>query len=563
MKRLIITLLIALSISTSAQSASRSELMAAAKQAQSASEGGSASDDTVKANWQSSNYGPVQNQQTTRDDADIHPFGYSLFQGGFRGLRSDGLNPNYRILPGDQVTIKTWGAFEMERTLPVDAQGNIFLPSIGPVNVKGIPNSRLNTVVSAAIRKTYSDKVRVYTNLQGVQPISVFVAGFVENPGRYSGVPSDSALMFLDQAGGIDDQLGSYREISLLRDGKVISQLDLYQYMLEGELKHPQLQQGDTLLVTKRKPTVVVKGDIGRTFRFELKNSKTQGEEILALTQLDPAVTHVLQRGTRNKEWIAHYLSLQDFTTADIADGDELVFVGDSKDQQIVVKLEGAFTGQSNFVLPKNTTLAELLTSVAVDPQETNYQQISLSRVSVAERQKKALDESLRRLEATYLGASSSTAEESAIRVREAELISQFVQKASQIEPDGTMVVTNQGELTDIRLQDGDVIRLPERSSTVLITGEVFVPQSIVFTPGKTALDYIDASGGFSQHANEDNILIVRQNGEVVSAKDFAVQAGDQILVLPKAATKNLQLASTLTQILYQIAVSAKVIMDL
>ncbi|WP_432490743.1 hypothetical protein, partial [Flavonifractor plautii] len=76
-----------------------------------------------------------------------------------------------------------------------------------------------------------------------------------------------------------------------------------------------------------------------------------------------------------------------------------------------------------------------------------------------------------------------------------------------------------------------------------------------VFTPGKTALDYIDASGGFSQHANEDNILIVRQNGEVVSAKDFAVQAGDQILVLPKAATKNLQLASTLTQILYQIAV--------
>ncbi|MGZ7274499.1 hypothetical protein ACXWPL_09705, partial [Streptococcus pyogenes] len=83
-----------------------------------------------------------------------------------------------------------------------------------------------------------------------------------------------------------------------------------------------------------------------------------------------------------------------------------------------------------------------------VDPQETNYQQISLSRVSVAERQKKALDESLRRLEATYLGASSSTAEESAIRVREAELISQFVQKASQIEPDGTMVVTNQGELT-------------------------------------------------------------------------------------------------------------------
>lgn len=521
-------------------------------------------DDAARSQWQSTHYGPIQSQQVgpTEQEQSIKPFAAELFQGGFRGLRSDGLNANYRLLPGDQVTLRVWGAVEIDRVLPVDTQGNIFIPTVGPVKVQGVTHSQLNQVVSAAIRQTYSKQVKVYTNLQGVQPVSVFVAGFVKSPGRYSGVPSDSALMFLDQANGIDDQLGSYRNIRLLRDGKVLAELDLYQYMLHGELAHPQLQDGDTLLVAPRGASVLVTGDIGRPYRFELP-PQAQGMAILELAQLSPAVTHVLQRGTRSQNPIAHYLTLNEFKQQAVANGDELVFVADSKDQQIVVQLEGTFTGQSNFVLPKNTTLMELLNSVAINPMETDYRQISLRRVSVAERQKQALEESLRRLEATYLGAPSSTAEESAIRVKEAELISRFVQQARQIEPDGTMVVTSQNQLVDVRLQDGDVITLPKRSNTVIITGEVFVPKSVVYLAGRNVLDYIDSAGGFSQHADKKRILIVRQNGEVLAASDAAVQPGDEILVLPVASTKNLQLAATLTQILYQVAIAAKVVLDL
>ena len=128
------------------------------------------------------------------------------------------------------------------------------------------------------------------------------------------------------------------------------------------------------------------------------------------------------------------------------------------------MQLEGKFKGPTYYVLPKGTTLVELLNAVPVNPVETDYKNVSLRRISIAERQKEALEESLRRLEMTYLGAASATSEEAAIRIREAELISQFVERARETEPNGRLVVTRNDALVDIRLQDGDIITLPEKN---------------------------------------------------------------------------------------------------
>lgn len=508
----------------------------------------------------SGTYGPVLSEQRQNN---LTPFGADLFAGGFRGLRADGLNPDYRILPGDQVTLRLWGAVEMDRVLPVDAQGNIFIPAIGPVRVQGVTHGQLDAVVRNAVRGVYPENVNVYTNLQGVQPVSVFVTGFVNKPGRYVGVPSDSVLYLLDQASGIDEALGSYRNILLKRDGEVIARLDLYDFLLNGRLEHPQLQDGDTVLVQRRGPAITVLGDVGQPHIFELPRGPLTGAMLTDIVPLLPGVSHALIRGTRGTEPHSTYLELSGFERARIADGDEVLFLADERSNSLVIQLEGAYLGRSYYVVPKGTSLLEVLNAVAVDPEETAYESISIRRESVAERQKVALDDSLRRLETTYLGASSSTAEESAIRVREAELISRFVKEARKVEPNGRLVVANEGKLVDIRLQDGDVITLPRRTDSVLISGEVYIPQSLVYVPGKSVSDYIDAAGGFSQHADEDTILIARQNGEVRGAGEVPLRPGDQILVLPKVETKNLQIASTVTQILYQIAVATKVALDL
>tara|TARA_Y100001001_G_scaffold163790_1_gene193862 strand:+ start:2807 stop:4546 length:1740 start_codon:yes stop_codon:yes gene_type:complete len=533
----------------------------AATQASSGSEADAAANESQSnTNRQSGTYGPIL---TEEEKAELTPFGADLFEGGFRGLRSDGLNPNYRVLPGDQITLRLWGATELDRVLPVDAQGNIFIPSVGPVQVEGVTHSQLDAVVKSAVRKVYPDNVSVYTNLQGVQPVAVFVTGFVEKPGRYVGVPSDSVLYLLDQASGINPDLGSYRNITLRRDGEVIAELDLYDFILNGNLQHPQLQDGDTVFVQRRGPAITVVGDVGQPHIFELKGDVLTGAMLTDMAPLLPGVSHALIRGKRGVQPYFKYLELPRFESIALADGDEVFFLADQRADNLVVQLEGAYLGRSYYVVPKGTSLHELLNEIAVNPEETAYESISIRRESVAERQKEALDDSLRRLETTYLGASSSTVEESAIRAREAELISQFVREARQVEPNGRLVVAHEGKLVDIRLQDGDVITLPQRTDSILVSGEVYIPQSLVYVPGRTVSDYIEAAGGFSQHANDEHILIARQNGEVRDAGEVPLRPGDQILVLPKVETKNLQIASTVTQILYQIAVATKVALDI
>lgn len=513
--------------------------------------------------WQVGRYGPAQHansEQVLTDE--IIPFGADLFSGGFRGLRADGLNPDYKVLPGDQVTLRIWGAVEIDRVLPVDAQGNIFIPAVGPVQVMGTSHQQLDTLVRSAVRRVYPDNVQVYTNLQGVQPIAVYVTGYVRLPGRYAGVPADSALFFLDQAGGIDNTLGSYRQIKLIRDGETLQTLDLYQFILHGQLAHPQFKNGDTLLVEPRGDIVQVTGDVARSYQFELHAEETT-LDIVNRIQLKPGVTHVLHRGINASSPYSDYLALAEFTNVQLANGDELVFSVDQQASQIVIQVEGNFLGQSRFIVPRHATLQQVLSNIAIDAGIADIANISLRRVSIAERQRASLLEALRRLETTYLGAPSSTVEESAIRVREAELISQFVQKARQVQPNGRLVVADEFGIADIRLQDGDIITIPELSDAVLVSGEVFVPQSVVFNKDKTLRDYIAAAGGYSQHADKGRILIVRPNGEIRLNSDVEVRSGDEILVLPKVSSKNLELASSISQILYQIAVATKVALDL
>ncbi|MCG5514234.1 polysaccharide biosynthesis/export family protein [Ectothiorhodospira shaposhnikovii] len=511
--------------------------------------------------WRTGTHGPVPG--TLGRDTGIAPFGAHLFKGGFRGTRAAGLSPDYRILPGDQITLRAWGAVEIDRVLPVDAQGNIFIPYVGPVQVQGLPHGQLDGRVRSAVRSVFTDNVEVYTNLQGIQPVALFVTGHVVNPGRYAGSPHDSLLYFLDQAAGIDQDTGSYRRVRLIRDGETIALADLYDFLLTGSIPRPQFKDGDTLVVERRGPVVTVAGDVARPHRFELEPDTLTGQSVLDLAQHTPDASHVLVRGVRAQGPFSAYLSLEEFRRTPLNNGDEILFSADERPDTIVVQVEGSYMGPSRFAVPKDARLRELLDSIAVDPRLTDVTAVSIRRLSVAERQRQSLEDSLRRLETTYLGASSATPEEATIRAREAELIQGFVARARQVQPTGRMVVASEDRIADIRLQDGDIITIPERSDSLLISGEVLIPQAMVYVPGQSLRDYIDRAGGFSQHADRKHILVVRQNGEVRAADQVVLRPGDEILVLPEVPTKNLQLAATLTQILYQIAIATKVVVDL
>ncbi|MGM1053160.1 MAG: polysaccharide biosynthesis/export family protein [Pseudomonadota bacterium] len=521
-------------------------------------------DDRPRADWRSAGtYGPVDRERLDSAADRLPPFGANLFEGGFRGTMADGLTPGYTIKPGDQVTLRAWGAAEIDRVLTVDAQGNVFIPTIGPLAVQGMNSSELDSAVRQRIRSVYPENVEVYTNLQGVQPVGVFVTGYVDSPGRYAGTPSDSQLYFLDQAGGIDNALGSYRHIRVMRGSQTVARVDLYDFLLSGEIPRPQFRDGDTIVVEERGPAIAVVGDVHREYRYELKGDRLTGAEVVNLARLKSGVSHVLVRGTRDDGPFARYFPLNAFSGQTVQSGDEVMFSADQRDETIVVQVEGSYYGPSRFALPRNARLSELLDAIPVPEGMTAVESVSLQRESVAAQQRQALEDSLRRLETTYLGAPSRTDEESRTRAREAELIQSFVARASELEPSGRLVVAHNDRISDIRLQDGDIITIPEISDSILISGEIVVPQAVVYKPGVSVRDYIDGAGGFTQRADKGYILVVRQNGAVMNARDVSLRPGDEILIMPKVPSNNLQLVSAVTQIMFQIAVATRVALDL
>jgi protein involved in polysaccharide export with SLBB domain len=218
------------------------------------------------------------------------------------------------------------------------------------------------------------------------------------------------------------------------------------------------------------------------------------------------------------------------------------------------VGVEGSFLGPSRFAVPLDATLLELLDYVEVDPALADINSVSVRRTSIAKRQKKALDDSLRRLETAVAGASSATDEEARIRAQEAELLSKFIERAREVEPDGVLVVAKNGSIADIQLEHGDIVTIPEHTEFVLLSGEVMVPQAIIYSHGDSLADYVDKVGGLSDRADPDRFLVIRRSGEVVQGEDIPILLGDEIIALPKVPTKNLQLAATLTRIIFELA---------
>ncbi|WP_197082961.1 SLBB domain-containing protein [Chromobacterium sp. LK11] len=142
-------------------------------------------------------------------------------------------------------------------------------------------------------------------------------------------------------------------------------------------------------------------------------------------------------------------------------------------------------------------------------------------------------------------------------------MIERFISKASKVEPRG-QVVLDEKNLPTTLLEDGDVIRIPEKTSVVMIHGDVLFPNAVNWQVGLTVSDYIARVGGYNQTADKSRLVLMKQNGSALPVGERAqVDAGDEVMVMPKLETKNIEITRGITQILYQIAVAAKVIFNL
>lgn len=487
------------------------------------------------------------------------PYGANLFAGGYETERSDGLNDNYLIAPGDKLNIWIWGAVNFSNVVTVDNQGNIFIPDVGPINVKNVPASQVNNLVTSKIGDVFTNNVNIYVNLLTTTPVSVFVTGPVIRPGQYAGQSSDSVLYFLKRAGGIDSERGSYRQIKVLRQNQVIQQIDLYEFMQKGKMPKLSLKDQDVILVEPQGPMINVAGKVRNPFRFELKQRNTLGSELVNYALPLAKVSHVGVIGDRANGPFSIYLPYKDFAQVQLKDGDKVLFNDDMHAQVYDVQVTGSYMGPSYFTVRKETKLHDLLNHIPINPDLADYQSIYLMRKSVAIRQKEMLDESLNRLERSVFTAPASSDGEATIRAKEAELVMQFVDKARKIQPLGKVVVADKGIIANIQLEQGDQIVIPNKTDLIQVGGEVLMPQAVVYNANADLDDYVAWAGGFTERANDQRIAVVHANGLVEFKGQGNVQPGDQIMVLPKVDSKTMQSVKDITQIIYQIAVAANV----
>jgi hypothetical protein len=285
------------------------------------------------------------------------------------------------------------------------------------------------------------------------------------------------------------------------------------------------------------------------------------GSRVIELSAPEAKASYALVRGLRNGQDFATYLPRREFRDFTVRDGDNVVFNSDNPPQEMLVSVIGNSGGPSSFTLPRGTKLGTFAQLVQVDPDVAKLEAIYLRRDSVAKRQKQAIERALYELQKTVLTTPSVSTSESQIRSEEAELVQQFVEQARALEPEGRVVLANADSWRDVRLEDGDELVIPNETDIVLISGEVEVPQTVIYNDDFSVQDYVAEAGGVTNRGDAGNVIVVQANGRVHTGTK-PIRPGDHLMVLPGEASKLFAVAKDVVEVVFRSALSTATVLN-
>jgi protein involved in polysaccharide export with SLBB domain len=189
---------------------------------------------------------------------------------------------NYVLGVGDEVIVDIYGLSESTKKLKINTEGYIRFPNLGPIKVGGLTIEEAQVRIREAASKIYTTiaggSTKVMVSLGQLRSIRVTLVGEVKKPGNYS-VSSLSTLMNALYASGGPSDLGSFRKIELVRNGKTISTLDLYDFLLKGDLsKNRILQDDDVIRVGTYESRVAVNGAVKKKALFDVKKGENAAD---------------------------------------------------------------------------------------------------------------------------------------------------------------------------------------------------------------------------------------------------------------------------------------------
>ncbi|WP_182425149.1 SLBB domain-containing protein [Bacteroides xylanisolvens] len=188
---------------------------------------------------------------------------------------------NYRLGPGDEVIIDIWGASQNTIRQQISPDGTINIQKIGPVNLNGLTIAEANDYLKKTLNKIYNGLNNtndptsdIRLTLGSIRTIQINVMGEVVQPGTYSLSSFSTVFHALYRAGGVSD-IGSLRNVQLVRNGKNIATIDVYQFIMKGNIQDDiRLQEGDVVIVPAYDILVKIDGKVKRPMRFEMKKDE-------------------------------------------------------------------------------------------------------------------------------------------------------------------------------------------------------------------------------------------------------------------------------------------------
>lgn len=212
-------------------------------------------------------------------------YGHDLFvdvPNTFSPLDNVPVTADYAIGPGDELQIRGWGQVDFDLSVTVDRNGAVYLPKVGNVNVAGVRFQSLQGYMKNAISRSFRN-FDLNVSMGKLRSIQVFVVGQARRPGAYT-VSSLSTLVNTLFASGGPSLRGSLRHIQVKRGGNVLSELDMYDFLLKGDKSGDiALLPGDVIYIPPVGPLAAIAGSINNPAIYELKQDRTTLAELIDL----------------------------------------------------------------------------------------------------------------------------------------------------------------------------------------------------------------------------------------------------------------------------------------
>ncbi len=213
----------------------------------------------------------------------LQPFGSRFFSDSADAeLSPDNIpvSADYIVSPGDEIVLRAWGSIDVDYRSRVDRNGQLNLPRVGSFNVAGVKASDLEAHLRAQLGRLFTN-FSLSATLGQLRAVKVFVVGPAQRPGVYT-LPSQSTLLSAVVAAGGPASNGSMRKLSLRRGGKVVSEVDVYDFLVTGDKSRDiQLAAGDVVVFHSAGPRVALTGATDTAAVYELRESGESVGDIL------------------------------------------------------------------------------------------------------------------------------------------------------------------------------------------------------------------------------------------------------------------------------------------